>query len=150
MKIQSLFLIAVLALGLGCANVGTHAPGWQLAYAHDKSGKRTAGNLNTLIKAVKNGAEVRLVVPDEYNHAEFITQADNVWVRDGNVYAQTTPMVSSVWRGDQLVFVNDSFYWMFNFSTTGARDVIKWQVGEHKLGPNGQENDRSGASWFVR
>lgn len=150
MKLCTLMLLALLSLGCISINTGGHEK-WKLAYAHDESGACTAGDKYSLIDAVRSGADVRIVVHDKYNHADNVMEPENLWVKDGQVYAQCTHLVSSVFDGPNLSFVNDSFHYMSNFCTTGRRDIIKWMVGEHKQGPyGGQVSEQIAVDWYVR
>jgi hypothetical protein len=86
------------------------------------------------------------------NHGsyEYATNVDSIWVKDGVVIAQSTPMVSSRFDGDRFVFLDDSYHWYFNFNTRGYRDVITWKIGEHAMGKDGHGRDQVAIKWFVQ
>ncbi|WP_424097823.1 hypothetical protein [Moorena producens] len=119
---------------------------WSLAYAHDANGNRTAGNINDLITAVKNGSQVRVLM--DSGDVQYITYAENIWVKkNGIVYVQNTSHVSATSDGDVVKFQDDSYWWMIIVSTKGDRDMIRWNVGEHT--PRGHNNDKVAMKWFV-
>ncbi len=119
---------------------------WTLAYAHDKDGNRTAGDIEVLIDAVKNGQAVRIVTEEQGEY--YSTEAENISVKDGVVYAQNNSHVSVEYQGNVLRFQDDAYYWMIVVSTLGDRDMIRWSVGEHV--PRGHTSDKVAARWFVR
>lgn len=152
---NGLRLVFVILWIAGCASSttlpvstapATAATGWTLAYANDENGARSEGDIETLIAAVANGQEVRIVIanPDGY----YSTEAENLSVRHGIVYAQNTSHVSVEYQGESLRFQDDSYYWMIIVSTRGERDMIRWSVGAHE--PRGHTQDKVAVRWFVR
>lgn len=119
--------------------------GWKLAYGHDKDGNRTAGNINTLIKAIENGQSVRIVQGS--GDSFYATDAQCLWVRNKIVYAQNISHVSVIFEGDVLLFQDDSYYWMLVWSTMGDRDEIRWNIGEHAC--RGHTHAKVPLNWFV-
>ena len=119
---------------------------WKLAYAHDKDGNRTAGDVEALIDAIKNGQAVRMVFEDQDGY--YSMEAEALWVRDGIVYAQNNSQVSASFQGKVLRFQDDSYYWMIVVSTLGDLDMIRWGVGQHVS--RGHTNDKAAVKWFVR
>lgn len=119
---------------------------WTLAYANDENGVRTEGDIEALITAVQNGQEVRIVIPDPAGY--YSTEAENLSVHHGIVYAQNNSHVSVEYQGDSLRFQDDSYYWMIIVSTHGERDTIRWSVGAHE--PRGRTQDKVAVRWFVR
>jgi hypothetical protein len=124
----------------------TDQSGWTLAYAHDAQGVRTDGDLEALISAVTNGRMVRIVIGDPQEY--YSTDASNLWVRNGIVYAQNASSISAEYHDSLLLFQDDSYYWMIIVSTRGDRDMIRWNVGAHV--PRGHTRDRVAVKWFVR
>ena len=150
-----LLLVCVILWIAGCASSTTlpvstapasAATGWTLAYANDEHGARTEGDIEALIDAVKNGQEVRIVIADPEGY--YSTEAENLSVRHGIVYAQNTSHVSVEYQGESLRFQDDSYYWMTIVSTHGERDMIRWSVGAHE--PRGHTQDKVAVRWFVR
>ena len=152
---NGLRLVFVILWIVGCASSttlpapttpATAATGWTLAYANDENGVRTEGDIEALITAVKNGQEVRIVIADPEGY--YSTEAENLSVRHGIVYAQNTSHVSVEYQGESLRFQDDSYYWMIIVSTHGERDMIRWSVGAHE--PRGHTQDKVAVRWFVR
>jgi len=150
-----LLLVFVILWIAGCASSttlpvstapATATTGWTLAYANDENGVRTEGDIEALITAVKNGQEVRIVIADPEGY--YSTEAENLSVRHGIVYAQNTSHVSVEYQGESLRFQEDSYYWMIIVSTRGERDMIRWSVGAHE--PRGHTQDKVAVRWFVR
>ena len=118
---------------------------WTLAYAHDQSGNRIAGEERVLIAAVLDGQPVRVLM--DSGDQQYVTDAQCLWVKNNNVYAQNTTHVSVEFTGNVLRFQDDSYWWMIIVDTQGNRDMIRWLVGEHK--PRGHTQDRVAMKWFV-
>lgn len=125
----------------------TNSSEWTLAYAHDKDGNPLEGDINVLINAVKNGQDVKIIMNDNQDEY-YSTEAENLWVKKGIVYAQNTSSVSVEFQGKILRFQEDSYYWMVIVSTIGNRDMIRWSVGEHT--PQGHDSDKVAMKWFIR
>lgn len=119
---------------------------WQLAYAHDENGIRTTGNINTLIDAVRQGKQVRLLL-SLFDRYEYITEAQNLWLKDGIVYAQNTTQVSVDFKDQILAFSEDACHTMIVVSTQGNLDVTRWLLGKHK--EKGHTSHKTAISWFI-
>ena len=119
---------------------------WKLAYAHDKDGTPTAGDIEVLIDAIKNGQAVRMVFENQDGY--YSMEAEALWVKNGVVYAQNNSQVSVAFQGKALRFQDDSYYWMIVVSTLGDLDQIRWSVGQHVS--RGHTNDKTAVKWFVR
>lgn len=144
-------LILALTLASCSAFVRVQKPNsnyctWKLVYYNSDRGEVLDGNLNSLINAVKNGKQVRIVM----GKGEIIVaaEAQYLWVKDNIVYAQNNGQVSVRYVGGKLVFQKDSYYWMFIVNTDGERGMIRWSVGEHEM--RGQNEDRVYTKWFVK
>lgn len=122
--------------------------GWELAYSHDENGNRTGGNIDRLIKAVLSGLPVRVVRSHPKMDYIYVTDAQNLWVRNKIVYGQNISHVSCEFKGDVLKFKDDSYWYMILFSTKGDTDVIRWSVGEHT--PRGRSTYKIAVKWFVQ
>jgi hypothetical protein len=128
---------------------------WTSVYSNDQSGARVSGDIDTLIREIRNGSSIKVVLesasafpplsgePDVYS---FVPHT--VHVRNGIVFATSTLDVSTRFEGDQLKFQDDSFYYMIIASTKGVLEQIRWSVGEHTL--RGHDQDSSFyMQWFV-
>jgi hypothetical protein len=125
---------------------GVESTPWVLAYAHNQNGARTAGDKNALIAAVRDGQPVRVLM--DSGDLQYVMEAEGLWVRYAEVYAQNNSSVSTAFDNTVLKFQPDSYYWMVVVSTHGDRDMIRWSVGAHTL--KGQSHDRVAMKWFVR
>jgi hypothetical protein len=132
----------VVALFLVCGAPST-ALAWTLAYAHDRDGAPTSGDLGVLINGVRNGKEVRVLINDSY-----ATSAQNLWAANGKVYMQNTTHVSTEFVGDVLTFQDDAYHWFIIVDTDGNRSMSRWFVGEHTA--VGANLDRVSIKWFVQ
>ena len=127
---------------------------WTLVYHNDSAGNRVLGDIEILKHAVRNGSTIKVVL--EYETAfqplvggpyVYTFQAHTVHVRNNVVFATCTLDVSTTFEGDQLLFQDDSFYYMLIAGTNGVLDQVRWNVGEHV--PRGHNQDRSDMKWFV-
>jgi hypothetical protein len=121
---------------------------WTLAYAHDQNGAQSAGSLDTLILAIRNGLEVRIMIEfDRVPGQEYYTQVENIHIREKTVYAQCVSHISVIFKDELMVFNDDTFHWFINVDTQGNIDMIRWLVGEHT--PRGHTQERVSVKWFV-
>ena len=118
---------------------------WELAYAHDANGNRISGDKNLLINSVRDGQPVRVVI--DYGDQDYATDAQCLWVRNGNVYAQNTSHVSVEFKGDVLKVQDDAYWWMIVVDTNGNIDMSRWSVGAHT--DRGHSADRKAIRWFT-
>lgn len=120
---------------------------WRLLYAHDSEGKRTAGDINVLIEAIRHGHRVRMLIEATDNNYEYATDAEHLWIRNGVVFAQNNSEVSVFFLGDRLFIRDDSYYRMIVVSTKGDLEAIRWNVGEHK--ERGHSYHKVAMKWFA-
>ena len=118
---------------------------WELAYAHDANGNKLSGDKHLLIESVKTGQPVRVLI--SYSDHDYVTDAQCLWVKDGNVYAQNTSHVSVEFQGAVLKFQNDAYWWMIVADTNGYIDMSRWKLGAHT--PKDHTSDRCAMKWFV-
>lgn len=118
---------------------------WELAYSHDANGNMLAGDKKLLIDSALNGQPIRFLI--DYKEHQYATDAQCLWVKNGNVYAQNTSHVSVQFQGSALKFQNDAYWWMIVADTNGFLDMSRWNVGEHK--DRGHTRDRHPMKWFV-
>ncbi|HAG82000.1 MAG TPA: hypothetical protein DCL61_12740 [Cyanobacteria bacterium UBA12227] len=105
---------------------------WKLLYAHDCYGNGTFGNINLLINAIRNGHRIRMVIEYAGKDFEQATEAENLWIRKGIVFAQNTSAVSTLFSGDRMKFNDDFSYSMMIVNTTGEMEINRWNGGEPK------------------
>ena len=130
--------------GVESENTGAK-PGWTLVYAHDAYGKRTDGDINLLINAIRSGHKVRMLM--ESGDVEYVTDAESLWIKNGVVSAQNCSQVSAQFVGNKVMFQDDSYYWMIIVNTEGDRDMIRWDVGAHTA--RGRNQDKVAMKWLV-
>jgi len=122
---------------------------WTKVFANDEVGKVVFGDINTLINAIRQGQEVRMLLkfPDSPRQ-EYFTPAENLWIRGNVVYAQNVTHVSvkDEPNGD-IVFQDDPYYWMIIVNTKGEIDMTRWLVGEHTS--KGHTQGKVAVTWFV-
>ena len=118
---------------------------WKLVYYNSDRGDSLKGYIGDLINAVKSGKQVRIVM--EKDSIVFAAAAEYLWVNNNMVYAQNNGQVSAYFTGKELVFQENSYYWMFIVNTNGERNMIRWSVGNHEM--KGQNTDRVFTKWYV-
>jgi hypothetical protein len=137
---------------------------WSLIYAHDRNGRPVDGELSELIEAIQHGAEVRYYVDYAEDGPGCYKEAQALWIRDGQVYAQNTTSVSCCfdstyvagetaavaagYEKEGLRFLDDPYFYFQIVSTLGDTDMSRWSVGEHKLRRRDQK--KYAIKWFVR
>ena len=126
---------------------------WTMVYANNASGVRVAGDIGTLIRAVRDGQSVKVVLESKKVHPPlsdtylYSFEAHTIRVRNGIVFATNTLDVSCGFVGDDLRFNNDSYYYMIIASTKGILEQIRWGVGEHTM--RGHDQSTWDMRWFV-
>lgn len=118
---------------------------WKLIYYNSDKGESLYGNIGNLINAVKNGQQIRIVMQSD--SVICAAEADYLWVNNNIVYAQNNGQVSAHFAGKELVFQDNSYYWMFIVNTSGERNMIRWSVGAHEM--RGQNQDRVNIKWYI-
>jgi hypothetical protein len=85
----SIFILAILFIS--CASYKISGDGsWKFVYENDKEGHVVRGDINSLIDAVTQGKEVRVMIFNEDSENLYITEAENIWVRNNIVHIQNT------------------------------------------------------------
>lgn len=126
---------------------------WRLVYANDASGKSVYGDVDGLIRAVRDGRSVRVVLeskepfPAPHDTSLHSFEANAIRVRKGIVFAVNTLDVSSNYVDDDCLFIEDSYYYMLTASTKGILEQIRWNVGEHVM--RGHNQIRLAMRWFT-
>ena len=113
---------------------------WQLAYSHDIDGNSVKGWKYSLVSAVLSGARVRVVIGTGYS-----TEADNVHVHGGHVFAQLLQHVS---KASWDRFQDDAYWWWVMVSTNGIMEMTRYNVGSHRH--RGTNRVRRSIEWYVQ
>ncbi len=119
---------------------------WKLVYENDPEGNTINGDIDSLINAVQNGKELRVFTYTV--EQQYITDAENIWIRNGIVYMQNSSNIGVSFKGERLFVQDDAYHWYFTINTKGERNMSRWLVGEHA--PKGDNSDRIAVKWFVR
>lgn len=138
--------------------------GWKLSYAHDRQGRPVEGKLADLIAAVRAGHEARVCVDYAEEGPPIYRDLTALWVKDGQVYAQSPPVVSACFEnvhvaGDAatvgpgyepagLRFLDNPYYYFEIVSTLGDVDKSRWSIADHKLRRRNQ--GKFAMKWFTR
>ena len=126
---------------------------WSKIYANDAAGAPVFGDVNVLIRAVYDGASVKVILVSDEVYPPltapylYSLQAHTVHVRNGIVFATNTLDVSTTFIGDELRFQDDSFYYMLIANARGSLEQIRWNVGEHVT--RGHDQSTWAMRWFV-
>ena len=113
---------------------------WQLAYHHDENGNAVAGWKYSLESAVLSGARVRVVIGNSYS-----TEADNVHVYRGHVFAQLLQHVS---KASWDKFQDDAYWWWSIVSTSGVMQMTRYNVGSNTN--RGANYQKTSIKWYVK
>lgn len=126
--------------------ISSQAQSWKKVYANDENGMAVMGSKKKLIKAIEEGAEVRvMLVYPSHPGQEYFTPAENIWVKNGEVTIQN---ISQVSVNDDYTFQYDPYYWMIMVNTQGELEATRWLVGEHTT--KGRNKQKASVTWFVR
>jgi hypothetical protein len=129
--------------------------GWNLIYENDENGKKLAGNLDTLLRAVRKGEPIRIAWQIEHPtnkrlKVEHFADAGFVTIlNDTVVFAQIDPILGQTPNiKDQFISLKENTSWAFCASSLGNNDSMNMNtktgdILDHK-------NWRTGIKWFVR
>ena len=147
MKKVLLLLWLILILSCSYSSKVLKECNWQHVYTNDQNGECIYGKIENLISSIRAGKEVRM----EINYGRdfiFITEANNIWIKNAVVYAQNTTSVSVHFRGQRLYFDPETYYFWFVIDTNGNMDRIRWNIGEPVM--RGYDTQNVPVKWFVR
>ena len=137
-----IFQIALLLL---ICTLGANAQSWEKVYQNDANGNPMFGSKEALIKAVRDGKDVKIMILTPVVNQEYYTPAENVWIKNGEVTIQNAQSVSV---GNDLNILPDAYNFIIMVNTMGVRHMSRWSLGEHKN--KGNSSDRVNVTWFVR
>ncbi|MBE9117847.1 nickel pincer cofactor biosynthesis protein LarB [Lusitaniella coriacea LEGE 07157] len=120
---------------------------WTLAYGVSAEGRGIEGKLETLMTAVRRGAEVRLAIDFPGSH-EYITEAQHLWIKKGVAFAQASTQVNVEFNKTGLMFPKKILSWTILASTQGDLEIARWRPGKHKF--KGRTSHKVAIRWFVR
>lgn len=107
-------------------------------YSHDTFGRGIPGSLNMLVESVVAGKRVRVKINS------YITDADNLYVRNGHVSALLLGQFSKTSACNFSTNVN--WIWQIT-STTGDVETVRYDIEStiNRL----SLNDKESFTWFV-
>ena len=109
-------------------------------YQHDGNGIAISGWKYSLVSAVLSGARVRVVIGTSYS-----TEADNVHVHGGHVFAQLLQHVS---KASWDRFQKNVYWWWVIVSTSGVMQMTRYNVGSHTH--RGTNSLKTSIKWYVQ
>ncbi|MEM6765445.1 MAG: hypothetical protein AAF824_18745 [Bacteroidota bacterium] len=128
------FLFCILLIGLGggtYSHVYSQSAGWKLVLENDSQGEATVGSVDSLISAIRSGAEVRIAwsggrPSDSLMRVEHLTDAKFLTIMSGKtVQAQIDPIIGQTpdFEAQQITF-KENLSWCLLASTNGKADHI--------------------------
>ncbi|MCX5658970.1 MAG: hypothetical protein NTW19_04520 [Planctomycetota bacterium] len=122
--------------------------GWHVVYVNDAGGKRTSGDLGTLVAAVKAGRPIRVMTEAKGDVARY--DLEMVCLR-GSVVSGTTPTQVSLMRDNDgsLVFKEKSYHVINGFSTSGVYTQFSWSLAGTNWQYPGPWTGSSAMTWMV-
>ena len=130
---------------------------WQLIYKNDKDGKVISGTKESLLKAIRNGEEIRIGwesrrVSDTTKSVEHFADAKFLTISNGEeVFAQIDPIIGQHpdLDGDTLsINFRENFQWSILVGTNGFSDRLNIDVLKDSV--TGHRNRPTKVSWFVK
>ena len=104
-----------------------------------------AGNLQSLIDDVEDGADVKVVVTTSYGTSVILPT--RVWTANGSVYVQGDGIGVSFDASNNLAFkYPDDYYYFTTFDTKGRLEASRYKIDGTALSNNVQS---LGAKWFT-
>jgi len=129
----------------------TRISGWVLTYENDGLGNSVDGDIMLLVKAIREGADVKVMIP-RYGNEDMIFNCESTYIVAGNIVACQNTSVISVdgSHGLNFGFQDNAYNWYVMLNTEGKIDMSRWLVGEHTLHPYGHTQSTTGIKWFAR
>nr|KAG5685783.1 hypothetical protein BaRGS_019846 [Batillaria attramentaria] len=114
-------------------------------YGHFLDGGATVGVRQELLRAAKEGKEIRALMTDRgYGFPLHVI----MWSRDGRVCGQSNMHLSQKYSGNNIVFNTQTPYkWFSSWCTNGRRDSSRWAVGGRTN--RGRGSDYVSLNWYV-
>lgn len=111
---------------------------WTQVYSHDTFGRGINGSLDLLVESVLAGKRVRVKINS------YITEADNLYLKNGQVSAQLLGQFSKTSAYNFPTNVN----WIWQIaSTTGDVETVRYDIGSTIN--RSSSNDEESITWFV-
>ncbi|XP_013396413.1 uncharacterized protein LOC106163393 [Lingula anatina] len=126
-------------------------------YSHDSSGNGDQTGHEALAQHIRDGAEVRVVSRSSSGDFGY-APLQNMLVKPrgesgggsqtcSKVMGQCLTHVSQAVTGNDVKFQSNAYWWFTLLSTSGSRDMSRWNVGEHV--DRGHTSDNIAMDWMV-
>ncbi len=125
----------------------TVSPHWQLVYSQDADGQAIEGTIACLLTAVRQGQQIKIAI-DFLEGKEYITLADELWIKNDIVYARCKTQIGIEFRGDLMVSNKKGDRLLLIASTQGDIEITRLSISKGKI--KGRSYHRVGINWFVR
>ncbi len=142
---KTIILLSFLCLSF--TGIAQNESNWRLVYHNDKDGNTIEGEIENLIKAVRNGKTIRIYWSsqrknDKTKKVEHLTEAKFLTIlSDTIVFAQIDPIIGQIPDYDaQMVRLNENLEWFLIAATNGksdtmVRNTITGEIIGHSLIP---------------
>jgi hypothetical protein len=150
----SVLLLLLTLTSLVGAQSRDETSNWRLVYANDEKGQKVGGDINELIRSVRDGEPIRIgwtieSLTDRNLKVEHFANATFVTILANHVvFAQIDPIVGQTPSvKDQFIALKENVEWSFLASSLGANDsmnrnVVTGEIIDH-------QKFACGIKWFV-
>ena len=128
---------------------------WKLVYHNDKDGKTIEGNIQDLIKAARNGKEIRIYWSsqrknDATKKVEHFADAKFLTIMsDTIVFAQIDPIIGQTPSfDDQIITFKENLEWSLIAASNGKSDTMMRNVITGEIIGHGKAH--FAIKWYVR
>nr|UTK45864.1 hypothetical protein [Crepidula fornicata] len=114
-------------------------------YGHFLDGGNTVGRKEELLRAAKEGKELRAMMSDR---GYVFPMQVLMWSHDGRISGQSNRHLSQKYSGNNIVYnIQTPYFWYSSWSTNGRRDSVRYAVGGQTN--RGRGSDYVSLNWFV-
>jgi pyridinium-3,5-biscarboxylic acid mononucleotide synthase len=125
----------------------TASPHWQLVYRQDADGQVIEGTIAHLLTSVRQGKRIKIVIEFPEGR-EYITQVDELWIKNDIVYARCQTQMEVEFRGDLMVSEKKGDRLSLIASTQGDLEITRLSIAKGKV--KGRSYHRVSINWFDR
>ncbi|MEO9869127.1 hypothetical protein [Ekhidna sp.] len=123
---------------------------WELIYHNDDLGNSISGDLNSLIKAVESGEEIRIAWGSRSGRIKHLAEASFITVmKDSIVFAQIDPIIGQTpnFENGEIAF-KENLEWSFIGGSNGKMTTIMRNVVTGDI--LGRNVRKSSFKWFIK
>jgi len=149
-KIKITTAIFSLAIMMLCNSaIAGSTTNWELAYENDTQGNTLSGNINTLITAINNGSDVKVLVYQIVNGTEltWTAMSNTVQVFEGVVSFKRVATHNTGIDGSGTFYLLEDDTRVDMLMSTGLRDSLIYNADNSVLKSHVTSNVRM--KWFV-